>query len=120
MTGPADTSRCRYPETKSTLYLLNRSPRKAPTSPTMLAGGSTMTEHIQGLSQSGFAEFGTHLVVGPMYHTGPLSGMRLFTLGIPSVILGRFDAETTLATIEKYKTEPAHGVDPLCENAGIT
>ena len=75
--------------------------------PTMFAGGSTMTEHIEGLSQSGFAEFGTHLVVGPMYHTGPLSGMRLLTLGIPSVILGRFDAETTLATIDKYKTESA-------------
>ena len=75
--------------------------------PTMFAGGSTMTEHIKGLSQSGFAEFGTHLVVGPMYHTGPLSGMRLLTLGIPSVILGRFDAETTLAAIEKHKTESA-------------
>ena len=73
--------------------------------PTMFAGGTTMTEHIEGLSQSGFAAFGTHLVVGPMYHTGPLSGMRLLTLGIPSVILGRFDAETTLATIDKYKTE---------------
>ena len=75
--------------------------------PTMFAGGTTMTEHIEGLSQSGFAAFGTHLVVGPMYHTGPLSGMRLLTLGIPSVILGRFDAETTLATIDKYKTESA-------------
>ena len=42
-----------------------------------------------------------------MYHTGPLSGMRLLTLGIPSVILGRFDAETTLAAIEKHKTESA-------------
>ena len=75
--------------------------------PTMFAGGTTMTEHIEGLSQSGFAAFGTHLVVGPMYHTGPLSGMRLLTLGIPSVILGRFDAETTLAAIDKYKTESA-------------
>mgnify|MGYP001169625214 CR=1 FL=1 len=75
--------------------------------PTMFAGGSTMTEHIVGLSQSGFANFGTHLVVGPMYHTGPLSGMRLLTLGIPSVILGRFDAESTLAAIEKHKTESA-------------
>ena len=34
--------------------------------PTMFAGGTTMTEHIEGLSQSGFAAFGTHLVVGPM------------------------------------------------------
>ena len=75
--------------------------------PTMFAGGSTMTEHIKGLSKSGFAEFGTHLVVGPMYHTGPLSGMRLLTLGIPSVILGRFDAESTLAAIQQHGTESA-------------
>tara|TARA_B100000686_G_scaffold293984_1_gene323893 strand:- start:661 stop:2196 length:1536 start_codon:yes stop_codon:yes gene_type:complete len=73
--------------------------------PTMFAGGKSMSEHIEGLKQSAFAEFGTHLVVGPMYHTGPLSGMRLLTLGIPSVILGRFDAETTLAAIQKHKTE---------------
>ncbi len=75
--------------------------------PTMFAGGATMTEHIKGLAQSGFAEFGTHLVVGPMYHTGPLSGMRLLTLGIPSVILGRFDAEATLAAITTHRTESA-------------
>ena len=75
--------------------------------PTMFAGGNSMSEHIEGLKQSAFAEFGTHLVVGPMYHTGPLSGMRLLALGIPSVILGRFDAETTLAAIEKHRTETA-------------
>ncbi len=73
--------------------------------PTMFAGGSSMSEHVDGLRKSGFAEFGTHLVVGPMYHTGPLSGMRLLALGIPSVILGRFDAETTLAAIQQHKTE---------------
>jgi len=73
--------------------------------PTMFAGGNSMSEHIEGLKLSAFAEFGTHLVVGPMYHTGPLSGMRLLTLGIPSVILGRFDAETTLAAIHQHKTE---------------
>lgn len=73
--------------------------------PTMFAGGTTMAEHIARLGQGGFALFGTHLVVGPMYHTGPLSGMRLLAAGIPSVILGRFDAEATLAAIEKYRAE---------------
>jgi long-chain acyl-CoA synthetase len=47
------------------------------------------------------------LVVGPMYHTGPLSGMRLLVAGKPSVILAKFDAEATLAAIDTYKTESA-------------
>ncbi|MDH3755210.1 MAG: AMP-binding protein [Acidimicrobiia bacterium] len=75
--------------------------------PTMFAGGGTMAEHLDELKTNAFAEHGTHLVVGPMYHTGPLSGMRLLVAGIPSVILGRFDAETTLATIETHRTESA-------------
>jgi long-chain acyl-CoA synthetase len=48
------------------------------------------------------AAFGPHLVVGPMYHTGPLSGARLLAAGVSSVILGRFDAEKTLDAIERY------------------
>ncbi len=75
--------------------------------PTMFAGGGTMGEHVEALKKNAFAAFGTHLVVGPMYHTGPLSGMRLLVAGIPSVILGRFDAEATLATIDEHRTESA-------------
>lgn len=72
--------------------------------PTMFAGGGNMAEHLAGLKKNGLASFGTHLVVGPMYHTGPLSGMRLLVAGVSSVIRGRFDAEATLAAIDKYKT----------------
>ena len=75
--------------------------------PTMFAGGGTMGEHLEALRANRFAEFGTHLVVGPMYHTGPLSGMRLLVAGVPSVILGRFDAERTLETIQRHRTESA-------------
>ena len=75
--------------------------------PSMFAGGATMVEHLDALRLNRFAEFGTHLVVGPMYHTGPLSGMRLLVAGIPSVILERFDAEATLAAIDRYRTESA-------------
>ncbi len=71
--------------------------------PTMFAGGATVAEHLANLAQSPMAEFGPHLVVGPMYHTGPLSGSRLLAAGVPAVILGRFDAEKTLAAIEKYR-----------------
>jgi acyl-CoA synthetase (AMP-forming)/AMP-acid ligase II len=73
--------------------------------PTMFAGGSTMREHLARLAENPFAAFGTHLVVGPMYHTGPLTGMRLLVAGIPIVILGRFDPEATLGAIEHYGVE---------------
>jgi long-chain acyl-CoA synthetase len=73
--------------------------------PTMFAGGTNMAEHLELLAQGGFSGFGTHLVVGPMYHTGPLSGMRLLCAGVPSVILPKFDAEAVLAAIERYRTE---------------
>jgi long-chain acyl-CoA synthetase len=86
--------------------------------PTMFAGGTNMVEHLEALAQGGFSGFGTHLVVGPMYHTGPLSGMRLLCAGVPSVILSKFDAEAALAAIDKYKTEtsvmvPTHFVRML-------
>lgn len=75
--------------------------------PTMFAGGGTMAEHVEALKANRFAAFGTHLVVGPMYHTGPLSGMRLLVAGIPSVVLAKFDAERTLAAIHEHRTESA-------------
>ncbi len=75
--------------------------------PTMFAGGVTIAEHLEGLKTNRFAAFGTHLVVGPMYHTGPLSGMRLLVAGIPSVVLAKFDAEATLEAIAMFKTETA-------------
>jgi long-chain acyl-CoA synthetase len=73
--------------------------------PTMFAGGTNMVEHLEALAHGGFSGFGTHLVVGPMYHTGPLSGMRLLCAGVPSVILRKFDAEAVLAAIDTYRTE---------------
>jgi long-chain acyl-CoA synthetase len=78
-------------------------PKGTPLPPTMFAGGATVAEHLQNLKQSPMAAFGTHLVVGPMYHTGPLSGARLLAAGVASVILGRFDAEKTLAAIDRYR-----------------
>lgn len=75
--------------------------------PTMFAGGDTVEEHLSrfkaaALERSGGIR-GPQLVVGPMYHTGPLSATRQLIGGIPSVVLGRFNAENTLAAIEKHK-----------------
>jgi long-chain acyl-CoA synthetase len=92
--------------------------------PTMFAGGVNMDEHLAKLAQGGFSGFGTHLVVGPMYHTGPLSGMRLLCAGVPSIILRKFDAEAALAAIDRYKTEtsvmvPTHFVRMLALPAEV-
>ena len=73
--------------------------------PTMFAGGGTMTEHVAALSKSPLATVGTHLVVGPMYHTGPLSGVRVLAAGVPVVVLPRFDAEGVLRAINEFRVE---------------
>ncbi len=78
-------------------------PKGTPLPPTMFAGGDTIAEHLANLGQSPMKEFGNHLVIGPMYHTGPLSGARILAAGVPATILARFDAEKTLAAIEKHK-----------------
>ncbi len=71
--------------------------------PTMFAAGRTIAEHMERLAQSPFAKAGTHLVVGPLYHTGPLSGARSLAGGAPLVILGRFDAESVLRAIDEHR-----------------
>jgi acyl-CoA synthetase (AMP-forming)/AMP-acid ligase II len=84
------------------------SPKATELPPTMFAGGATVEEHLtllrtQATMASGASTVpGTHLVVGPLYHTGPLCAYRLLAGGTPVVVLGRFDAEQTLAAIERY------------------
>ncbi|MFT6434647.1 MAG: acyl-CoA synthetase (AMP-forming)/AMP-acid ligase II [Candidatus Azotimanducaceae bacterium] len=79
--------------------------------PTMFAGGATIEEHLALFRERTLARMpagsglGAQLVVGPMYHTGPLSATRQLIAGVPSVILSRFDAEKTLAAIEQFKIE---------------
>src|SRR6202043_1506598 len=80
-------------------------PKGADLPPTMFAGGATVAEHLDNLKANPFARLGAHLVVGPMYHTGPLSGFRLLAVGVPVAILRRFDAEATLAAIDLCQAE---------------
>ncbi len=96
-------------------------PKGTPLPPTMFAGGETIDEHLRLMREmaevAGLSD-GTQLVVGPLYHTGPLSAARSLARGAPLVVLGRFDAEKTLAAIEEYKIEgtlmvPTHFVRML-------
>ena len=74
-------------------------PKATDLPPTMFSAATTVAEHLVQLAQRPEAGLGPHLVVGPMYHTGPLSGFRSLAAGTPVVILDRFDAEETLHAI---------------------
>ena len=83
-------------------------PKGTPLPPTMFAGGETIDEHLrlmEDVAARAGATNGTQLVVGPLYHTGPLSAARSLARGIPLVILGRFDAEKTLQAIEEHQID---------------
>ena len=73
--------------------------------PSMFAAGDTVAEHLENVAKGPFAKFGTHGVIGPLYHTGPLSGSRNLVGGIPVVILSRFDAEDVLRAIADFGIE---------------
>jgi long-chain acyl-CoA synthetase len=69
----------------------------------MFPGGATMTEFVANLRTGRYYGFGPHLVVGPMYHTGPLGGLRTLATGTPVVVLGRFDPEALLSAIDRFR-----------------
>ncbi|MBA3744977.1 AMP-binding protein [Sporichthya sp.] len=70
---------------------------------TSWVGGSSIDEHLSRLAEGSMVAHGRHLIVGPMYHSGPITGTRLFLGGAPVTVLGRFDAERFLATIEQHR-----------------
>jgi long-chain acyl-CoA synthetase len=71
----------------------------------MFARSATLTEHLAALDRNRFTAYENHLVVGPLHHTGPLNGMRSLAGGTRLVVLGRFDAEQTLAAVESHGVE---------------
>ena len=77
-------------------------PKAVDLPPTMFAGGRDVAEFVGLLPQHFMAGLGPHLVVGPMYHTGPLTAVRLLACGNPVVVLGRFDPERVLDAITQH------------------
>ncbi|MGQ0464170.1 MAG: AMP-binding protein [Sporichthyaceae bacterium] len=74
---------------------------------TSWVGGADVAEHVARLAQVPMVAHGRHLIVGPMYHAGPIAGTRLFLGGAPVTVLGRFDAEALLATVERDRIASA-------------
>ena len=95
-------------------------PKGTPLPPNTFAGGDNIAEHLANMAANAGALIpeGHQLVVGPMYHTGPLGSVRALAYGRPLVVLGRFDAEATLKAIQDYQVKntvmvPTHFVRML-------
>ena len=57
---------------------------------------------------------GVHLVTGPLYHNGPFTTSVLALLrGNHVVVMPRFDAEATLALIERYRADWMYAVPTM-------
>ncbi|CAA0129915.1 Long-chain-fatty-acid--CoA ligase [Mycolicibacterium vanbaalenii] len=68
---------------------------------TSWVGGEDIAAHLAGLARNRMVDYGRHLIVGPMYHSGPLSGTRLFAAGVPVTVVKKFDVDEILAAIER-------------------
>ena len=77
-------------------------PKGVEAPPGLYRGGATVAEYAASCATPN-AAIGTHLVVGPMYHAGPFAATRNLLGGAPAVVMGRFDAEATLAAIDRYR-----------------
>jgi long-chain acyl-CoA synthetase len=63
----------------------------------------TVAARLEQYARHYCAGLGPHLVVGPLYHSGPHGAVGLLLTGSPVVIVGRFDAERVLDAIETYR-----------------
>jgi long-chain acyl-CoA synthetase len=100
--GPAGDPPTGHPPVPTLVYTSGTSgrPKGVELPPTSFAGGATIDEHVRRLAAHRMVGHGRHLIVGPMYHSGPLAGTRLFLGGVPVTVLGRFDAEAVLTAVE--------------------
>ena len=80
-------------------------PKPVEQPPTMFPRVDTVAELLSVFKDNPLAEFGPHLVVGPLYHTGPLTAVRLLLAGTPLVVIPRFDAEDVLRAIQEHRIE---------------
>ena len=77
-------------------------PKGVDAPPALFRGGRTVEEYFATCATPN-AAIGTHLVVGPLYHAGPFAATRNLMGGASVVVMGRFDAEATLAAIDRYR-----------------
>jgi long-chain acyl-CoA synthetase len=80
-------------------------PKAVQLPPKTIGDSADMTGFTAHIAAHRFAKLGTHLVVGPLYHNGPLTAVRLLLAGVQLVVQSRFDAEAALAAIAEHGIE---------------
>jgi long-chain acyl-CoA synthetase len=82
-------------------------PKGAQTPPTMFPAGSTVADVVEALraQRQTVGDRSPVLVVGPLYHTGPLGAVRHLAAGASVVVLSRFDPEAALRAIETWSVK---------------
>jgi acyl-CoA synthetase (AMP-forming)/AMP-acid ligase II len=70
--------------------------------PNVFPPRASWAEFVEATRANRFVGLGRHLVVAPLHHTGPLNAVRALAAGTPIGILGRFDAEQSLAAIDDW------------------
>lgn len=80
-------------------------PKAVQLPPKTVGSSADLGGFIDHISSHRLAKHGTHLVVGPMYHNGPLTAVRLLLCGVPIVVMDRFDAQKMLNAISEYAVE---------------
>lgn len=80
-------------------------PKPVEQPPTMFPRVDSVAELLTVFAENPLAELRPHLVVGPLYHTGPLTAVRLLLAGTPLVVMPRFDAEGVLRAIQEHRIE---------------
>jgi len=82
-------------------------PKGTQTPPTMFPPGATVAEVVETLraQRQTVGDRSPVLVVGPLYHTGPLGAVRQLAAGASVVVLSRFDPEAALQAIEAYRVK---------------
>ena len=97
---------------------------KAPTSggstgrPKLIVSGSPAT-HFDAIIPSLFSRMtadGVHLLTGPLHHNGPFYfGMAALLTGNHVIVMPRFDAEQSLALIERHRVDWMYAVPTMMQ-----
>jgi long-chain acyl-CoA synthetase len=81
-------------------------PKASETPPALFPQVATVKELFERFVTLASAEGrGPTLLIGPLYHTGPLTSIRRLAGGMRLVILQRFDAESVLRAIDHFRIE---------------
>jgi long-chain acyl-CoA synthetase len=80
-------------------------PKAVQLPPKTIGDAADLAGFVEHIGSHRLARLGTHLVVGPLYHNGPLTAVRLLLAGVPIVVHARFDPEATLAAIAEHGVE---------------